>query len=108
MGVWKGFPNNPQELLAYVGLYIFAKGWIEPCNFSIPNFLPCWFVPGIWVKLKIVIVITSIQIRILNLCWQQCTNCLAKLNNILEGKFCLDENWHQCKLALHITYVKPY
>ena len=33
--------------------------------------------------------------------WQQCTNYLAKLNNILEGKFYFDENWHQYKLALH-------
>ena len=46
MGVWKGLPNDPQELLAYVGFHIFAEGWIEPCNFSIPNFLPCWFVPS--------------------------------------------------------------
>ena len=42
MGVWKGFSNDSQELFTYVGLYIFAERWIEPCDFSIPNFLPCF------------------------------------------------------------------
>ena len=35
MGVWEGFPNDGQELLAYVGLYIFTERRVEPCNFSI-------------------------------------------------------------------------
>ncbi len=69
MGVWKGFPNDSQELLAYVGPYVFAEGWVEPCNFSIPNFISCGVVPGIWIKFKFVIVITSIQS---SLVWWNC------------------------------------
>ena len=70
MGVWEGFPNDGQELLAYVGLYIFAERWVEPCNFSIPNFFPCWVVPGIWVKFKFVIIITSLQSSLVR--WNGC------------------------------------
>ena len=36
----------------------------------------------------------------MNLWWQQCTICLAKLKIILEGKFCFNENWHQYRLTL--------
>ena len=45
------------------------------------------------------------MIRILYLCWQQSTNCLANLNKILEGKFCFNENQHQYKLALHLIFL---
>ena len=41
------------------------------------------------------------MIRILNMWWQECTICLAKLKIILEGKFCFNENRHQYKLTLH-------
>ena len=70
VGVWKGFPNDGQELLAYVGLYIFTKRRVEPCNFPIPDFSPCGVVLGIWVKFKFIIVFTSLQSSLVR--WNGC------------------------------------
>ena len=50
MSSWEGLSNDCQELFSYVGLNIFTKWRVEPCDFSISNFLSCGFIPGIGVK----------------------------------------------------------
>ena len=50
VGSWEGLPDNCQELFAYVGLYIFAVGWIKPSNFPIPSLVSGGIVPCIGVK----------------------------------------------------------
>ena len=50
VGSWEGLPDNCQELFTYVGLYIFAVGWIKPSNFPIPSLVSGGIVPCIGVK----------------------------------------------------------
>ena len=50
VGLWEGLLNDSQELFANIGFYIFAKGWVKPCNFSISNSWSGGCIPGIGVK----------------------------------------------------------
>ena len=61
MGSWEGLFDNCQKLFSNVGLYIFAEGGVEPCDFPISILLFGGGVPGIGVKFKFVFVLTSLQ-----------------------------------------------
>ena len=50
VGLWEGLFNDGQELFANITLNIFAEGWVEPYDFSIPIFWSWGCIPGIWVK----------------------------------------------------------
>ena len=61
VGSWEGLPDDCQELFTYVGLYIFAVGRVEPCNFPIPIPISGGVVPCIGVIFQLIRVSTSLQ-----------------------------------------------
>ena len=67
---WEGLFNDGQKLFSYVGLDILAEGWVKPCNFSIPIFWSGGLVSGIGVKLKFVVILTSLQSSLVR--WNGC------------------------------------
>ena len=70
MSSWKGLFDDGQKLFSYVGLDILAEGGVKPCNFSIPIFGSSGLVSGIGIKLKLVVVLTSLQSSLVR--WNGC------------------------------------
>ena len=70
MSSWEGLSYDGQELFSYVGLYILAKGWVKPGYFPISVLGSGGGIPGIGIKFKFVIILTSLQSSLVG--WNGC------------------------------------
>ncbi len=70
MCCWKGLSYDGQEPFSYVGLYILAKGWVKPGYFPISILGSGGSIPGIGIKFKFVIILTSLQSSLIR--WNGC------------------------------------